>query len=402
MKTNLAARPSHVPEHLVHDFDFFSPPGGDVDIHLAWKELHSVAPPIFWTPRNGGHWIATRAEHIEVIQTDSARFSNQQFTLPVIPLPFQPLPLGLDPPAHAPIRALIAPGFAPKAVQGLAARARQVAVELIENLAPRGQCEFVGDFAKVLPIVVFLGMMGLPEEDRELLLPWADAVVRTSDPAAKLEAHRRLAQYLNQWIETRTRQPGNDLISKIAHSRVAGRPITSQEVLGLCLLVMLGGLDTVAGMLSFIALYLAERPELQETLTARPEILPAAVEELMRRHGLPNTARMVADDLEYAGVSFAKGDMIQLPRALYNLDEAKIDRPLEVDFDRPTPVPNATFGNGIHKCPGANLARQEIQVFIEEWLKRIPRFALRPGFTKRTMSGGVNGIERVDLVWNLT
>ena len=216
--------------------------------------------------------IGSRPErkHIEVIQTDSARFCNKHFTLPVITLPFQPLPLGLDPPAHAPIRALIAPGFSPRAVQTLADRARRVTIELIEGLQPRGHCEFVGDFAKVLPIVVFLGMMGLPEEDRELLLPWADAVVRTSDPKAKVEANRQLSQYLGKWIDIRIREPGNDLISKIAHSKVSGRQITSTEVLGLCMLVMLGGLDTVAGMLSFIALYIAERPELQRTLSERP------------------------------------------------------------------------------------------------------------------------------------
>ena len=393
--------PSHVPTHLVYDFDFFNPPGGAEDVHLAWKRLHDVAPDIFWTPRNGGHWIATRADDIDVIQADSERFSNKFFVLPVLPLPYPPLPLSLDPPEHAPVRALISPAFSPKAIQHLTEKAREVAITLIDRIAPDGRCEFVGDFAKVLPVVVFLETVGLPPEDRKLLLPLADMIVRNSDKVTKFDAHAKINEYLMSWIERRKRQPGEDLISKIASAQIKGRPITTTEVFGLCSLLLIGGLDTVAGVLSFAALYLAERPELQAEIAADPDIIPAAIEELMRRHGLPNTARTVARDLEYKKIFFKEGDMIQLPRVLYNLDERKIKDPLKVDFHRPEPVPNATFGGGAHRCPGSMLARSEMRVFLEEWFKRIPSFQVAPTFKKRTMSGGVNGIETVDLVWRV-
>ena len=393
-------RPSHVPQALVHDFDFFNPSGSD-DVHLAWKRLHEVAPPIFWTPRNGGHWIATRARDIEAIQTDPARFSNAQMTLPVLPTPYPLLPVTLDPPHHAAFRMLIAPAFAPAATRKLADKAREVSIELINGFAPRGHCEFVGDFAKILPIVVFLSIFDLPPEDRDILLPWADAIVRNSDATAKIAAYGNIAVYLTAWIERRTKEPGTDLVSKIAHAEIGGRKLTGPEKLGMCALVLVGGLDTVAGILSFSIRYLAERPDLRQELIDDPALIPAAAEEQKRRHGLPNTARVVKEDVEYEGIVFREGDMIQLPRLMYNMDERAIPDPMTVDFHRPQPVPNATFGNGIHKCVGSMLARAEMRVFLEEWLQRIPDFRIRPGFNPRTVSGMVIGIESVELVWNV-
>jgi cytochrome P450 len=393
--------PAHIPPERVFDFDFFNLPGAEEDIHLAWKRVQDAAPDLFWTPRNGGHWVATRAEDIDVMQLDHARFSHAEFSLPRHDSPFPPLPLNLDPPAHTPFRALITPAFAPRAVQNLSIKAREVAIELIEEIAPRGECEFVGDFAKVLPIVVFLGIVDLPEGDRLTLLPWADIAVRSNDPVAKLQANRSMAEYLSEWIEKRTRSPGNDLVSKIAHAQLDGRPLTPPEVFGLCLLILVGGLDTVAGMLAFSARCLAQQPHLRRELIDNSDIMPVAIEELMRRHGLPNTFRLITSDFEYKGVPFKKGEMVQLPKVLYNLDERRIPDPLTVDFHRPTPIPNATFGNGPHKCPGANLARTEIRIFLEEWLKRIPNFRIKPGSRNPTAGGMVNGILQLHLEWDV-
>jgi cytochrome P450 len=124
-----------------------------------------------------------------------------------------------------------------------------------------------------------------------------------------------------------------------------------------------------------------------------------AVEEIMWRHALPNTARLITQDFDYKHVPFKRGDMILLPKVLYNLDDRRITDPLRVDFHRPKPVPNATFGNGLHRCPGALLARSEIRIFIEAWLERIPSFRLRPGFNAPTMGGMVNGLRELQLIW---
>jgi cytochrome P450 len=392
--------PAHVPAHLVVDFDFFNPPGGDQDIHLAWHRLHDFAPDIFWTPRNGGHWIATRADDIDIMQLDHERFSHGQFMLPVIELPYPPLPLNLDPPDHTEFRKLLAPAFSPKSVSLLTEIARANAVTRIDQLVPLGRCEFVGDFAKVMPIVVFLGMVGLPEEDRETLLPWADTMVRSAHPAARYEASQNIADYLKRHVDERLRNPGDDLISRIAHAKIRGRALSVPEILGMCSVLLTGGLDTVAGMLAFTARYLAEHPERCAELSEDRSLIPVAVEEIMRRHALPNTARLITQDFDYKQIPFKRGDMIQLPKVLYNLDDRRITNPLQVDLRRPKPVPNATFGSGPHRCPGALLARSEIRIFIEEWLERIPRFRLKPGFHAPTIGGMVNGLRELQLIWH--
>lgn len=401
MTEQLAEVPPHVPPQLVRDIDFYNLPDAEQDIHLAWYRVQQENPDIFWTPYNGGHWIATRAEDIDVMQLDHEHFSHKKFIIPAYETPFPSLPLDLDPPEHGPIRALISPAFSPRAVRELGGIARSVAVDLIEKIQPRGECEFVGDFAKVLPIVVFLGIVDLPTSDRELLLPCADVLVRSGDEQKRLKAHEFIFGYLAGWIEQRMKKPGSDLISTIVTSKVDGRPLSQPEIFGLTSLLLVGGFDTVAGMLSFTARHLAQHPEHRNELIANPELLPTAIEELMRRHGLPNTARLLTQHYEYKGIQFAKGDLIQLPKVLYNFDDRRIKDPLTVNFHRPTPIPNATFGAGPHKCPGANLARTEMRIFLEEWLRHIPEFEIKPGSESRTVGGMVNGLRELQLVWHV-
>jgi cytochrome P450 len=392
--------PAHVPPELVHDFDFFAPPGADEDVQLAWKRLHTEAPDIFWTPRNGGHWVATRAEAIQEIQIDHERFSHRVFTLPADPEQHHtPLPLGVDPPEHGPYRRIIMPAFLPKVVNAVEARLRELAAGLVADLAPRGECEFIEDFARKLPIAVFMGIVDLPFEDREILMPWAEVVVRSADQAQRREAQANMANYLASWVEQRRAAPGDDLISSVVHAKVGDRPITPEETFNLLSLVLFGGLDTVASMLGFICRFLALHPEHRRELGAHPELQRNALEELIRRHGVSNTARYITGDFAFHGVQFRAGDLIQVPNSLYGLDERMNPDPIRVDFHR-DPVRHAAFGNGPHTCPGAVLARREIAVFLDEWLKRIPDFGLKPGTKPQMASGHVNGVTRLELSWN--
>lgn len=392
-------RPAHVALQQVVDFDFYrlqSRPGED--IQTAWWHLQQSSPDIFWTPRNGGHWVATRAADIEAMQVDHARFSHASFMIPAMESPIPALPLDRDPPEHAAYRMLINPALAPNQLAGLETRAREVIVEVIEKIRPQSGCEFMGDIGKVLPIVVFLGIVGLPTSDREMLLPWADDVVRGTTPETKLRGHQSVGRYLMKWIEERTANPGDDLISKIVHAKVMGRAITPAEILGLCSLVLVGGLDTVASMLGFATRFLALNPAHRRQLIDEPELIPQAVEEIIRRHGLANTARLITHDFEYKGVQFRKGEQIQLPNCLVGLDDRVVSDPLTVDFKR-QPQRHAAFGNGPHKCPGGNLARAELKVFLQEWLARIPDFEISPGTTPVMACGMVNGMMDLRLRW---
>ena len=343
--------------------------------------------------------MATRAEDILEIQTDHTRFSHRVFTLPADPQQSHtPLPLGVDPPEHGPYRRIIMPAFLPKVVNRVEASVRELAARLVEELAPQGRCEFIEDFARKLPIAVFMQIVDLPFEDRETLLPWAEVVVRSSDQTARREAQAKRMTYLAQGGEARRAAPGEDLISTVVHAQVSERPITPEETFSLLTLVLFGGLDTVASLLGFICRFLALHPQHRRDLVAHPDLQRNALEELIRRHGVSNTARYITGDFVFKGVQFKAGDLIQVPNSLFGLDERANPDPLTVDFRR-EPVRHAAFGNGPHTCPGAVLARREIAVFLDEWLKRIPEFALAPGSKPQMASGHVNGVTRLELVW---
>jgi cytochrome P450 len=396
---SLAVRPAHVPAALEVDFDFSSPPGHEDDVHLAWKRLHDIpVPDIFWTPRHGGHWVATRAEDIAGMQMDHERFSHRSVTIPT-PQDSVPLvPLELDPPQHTPFRAVLSPSFGPRPVLELEASVRTVAVELIESFFARGECEFVDEFAKRLPIVVFLRLVDLPLEDREFLLRICEAAVRPKSPQDQLWSREQLAGYMGQWIQRRRETPGTDLLSKMVNAKVDGRDYTPAETFGMMINVIFGGLDTVAASMSFIAKHLAQQPALRQQLAQHPSLHAQAVEEFLRRFGIPNTGRVITHDFEYKGVQFKAGEQILLPKVLHGLDERMYPDPLKVDFARP-PSRHAAFGEGPHRCVGAGLARMELKVFLQEWLQRIPDFGIKPGERPRSSSGNVNGMLYLPLVW---
>jgi cytochrome P450 len=398
MSAALSMIPSHVPAELVVDFDLYQVPGVEDDYQLALKRLHDEGKPdIFWTPRNGGHWVVTRGEDMYGFFADHQHFSSHSLTVPR--MNHEPLfPIFADPPEHAAYRALIAPAFSPKAVAALEGKARALSIKLVEELQPRGQCEFIADFAQHLPIEVFMGIVDLPVEDRSMLLRWADSMVRPDTPETPLLTIQKIFGYMADKVAQRRANPGNDLITQLTRGQVSGRPLTDKELVGMCSLVMIGGMDTVASAMGFAANFLAKHPAHRHQLIAQPELIPKAVDELLRRFPIVNQGREVVEDYQYKNIPFKQGDMIVMITTLHGLDERKFPDPLKVDFNRPTPI-HSTFGNGPHRCPGSNLGRTELKVFLQEWLKRIPDFHLQPG-GKVGMRSGVNGtIYNLPLAW---
>lgn len=396
----LVAKPAHVPDDLVREVDMYDLIRGDEDAQEGWHRVQQACPDIFWTPCNGGHWMATRAPLIEEIQEDYGRFSHRNFVIPKQRFE-HPSMLALDPPEHTPLRRIIMPALNKTALRLLEDEARKAARAALDTIAGKGGCEFISQFATVLPIVVFLDMMGLPQEDREMLLPYVEMETRSADDEERRTAQTFMAAYIGKYIEDRKKNPGKDLISHIAHSDVGDRKINDHEIMGYCTLLLFGGLDTVASMIGFIARHLALHPADRRRLIEEPEIMQDAIEELIRRHGLSNTAREVVSDHDFHGVHLRAGDMIQIPNLFYGLDDRLHKDPLTVDFDRPRPIRHAAFGNGPHICPGGILARREIKVFLQEWLARIPDFRIRPGTRPKIVTGMVNAIQEMHLEWDV-
>lgn len=397
--SQVAALPSHIPSELVFDFDIFNPPGHEADYHAAFKRLQDDGKPdIFWTPRNGGHWVPIRGEDIALIFKDYEQFSSIKKSVPAEANPKDPLkPITLDPPEHGKYRALIQPYFTMAAIRPLEDEVRALAIQLIEGFKPKGECEFVADFAQHLPIGIFMSMVDLPESDRLPLLELVDQVINPGE-RPKQEIFEELFRYVAVKVSERKGGSGADLISRVVNASVDGQEITIKDAIAVCTLVLIGGLDTVASTMGFIAHFLATHPEHRRQLIDNPKLIPSAVGEFMRRFAVTNPGRMVAKDLVYKGVAMKRGDMLMLPSFLHGLDERIFDDSLQVRFDRP-PRPNSAFGGGDHRCPGANLAQVELKVFLQEWLPRIPEFQVKAGETPGVRAGINGSFHYLPLTW---
>ena len=405
MASVMSSKPAHVPRELVVDFDFNSInslDGACEDIHAAYVKLIEASPDIFWTPRNGGHWVITRADDIIPILTDATRFSNRHITLPAMPEE-QPrmIPTELDPPNHGRYRQPLVAGMLPKVISAIEPEIRAVAIEAIERLRPLGGCEFIEDFARVVPIHVYFRLVNLPLDDKHRLLKIADRVNRGLTAEERMKGFHEMGAYISQWVIQRRSAPGNDLLSKVVTLEVEGRPISDAEAVNYATVILFGGLETVATMMGFFARFLAENPGHRQALITRlydESFVKNAVEELLRRHGVATAARRVNQDFTYKGVAFQAGDMVLPPGPFVGLDGRSNPDPLKVDFGR-AKMTTAPFGVGRHACPGSNLARRELQIFLEEWLPRIPDFRIKPGTRPALQMSFVNAITSLDLVW---
>ena len=214
-----------------------------------------------------------------------------------------------------------------------------------------------------------------------------------------MQANAELVEYLGQLLDERFADPGDDVFTGISQWRTNARFRSREELIGMAQLVFLGGLDTVAALMGFSMLRLAERPELQTRLKDDPAVIPAAVEELIRRHGLSNSCRMLRQDVIRKGATMLAGDMIMVMNSLSGIDDRLYDDPFTVDFGR-GPVHHNSMGNGPHKCVGQHLARMELRVLLEEWSRRMPVVRIDPlAPPPRSHAGAVIGMEHLHLAW---
>jgi len=385
------------PKRIVEaDIHALVEPGADV--HEAWHDLSRIGDMI-WSTKNGGHWIAVGGDEIRAIYRDTERFSSRNISLPVPPEAFRLSPSGDDGAEHEAARAIIMPFFVPKAIAPMKDTIRQWTRDLVRQIQPLGRCEFMTDFALVLPVEIFLKMVELPVEDRQDLRELAVGMIHEADEDRRNLAFAKTVEYLDKQIDLRIENPGSDVLSAIATSQWMGGKMDRGRALRLALNVLLGGLDSTASMTGFIMATLARDPEARRWFIANPTRRNQAVEELMRRHGVVNNMRTAKQDVEVGGVKVAAGEYVYLVNCLHGLDSRLYPDPLKIDFSR-RPQPNAVFGNGPHRCAGANLARMEIAIFLEEWLDHIPDFRIAEGEQVISSSGPVNTMDYLQLEWD--
>lgn len=392
--------PPHIAAGLIYDFDIFSDSARGGDVHASHKALHNSAPDIFYTPRNGGHWIATRMEDVREIMLSPELFSSSKapFSPDVAKLGLSLPPQDMDRPDHAHYRMLLMKFLSPQKVVQLESQIRELAIGLIEDVKPKGACEFMSAVSVPIPVKTFMGLMHMDQSRYEEFVRWANGILASDTMLKRLPPFVRMRFYLKSLIRQRVKSPSDDPISILLVSEVGGEKLSHKRVLEMCNLLFLAGLDTVTNAMTFSIRHLAENPEFQQQLRDKPELIPSAIEELLRRYSFPNIPRRVACDMEFKGVQMRAGDRIICSLAAANNDDRALENPILVDLERPK-FRHMAFNGGPHNCAGATLARLELRVFLEEWLKRMPAFSVEEGFTPKVRGGAVMAMESLQLRW---
>lgn len=402
--TYYPAAPDHVPDDLLLDFDFFDMPADVSDPVQIWHGLiQKGAPPIFYTPRNGGHWVFLRYADIAEAYRNHEIFSTTKAQVP----PLEPFPVlqpnGVDPPQHDVFRKLLAPMFTPLAVRRMTDGLHNRAERLISGFAGNGGCDFVKDYAAKFPTGTFLELFGLPEERLPEFLRISDTFFRSTDPDVRAANLLEIFDVLEELFREKERNPGTDIASTVVQSRDAdGNPFPWTDIINCGFLLFVAGLDTVTNTMTYVWRYLATSPDARQKFRDRlddPSAFLLAIEELMRINAVSNIYRRVTHNCEFKGVQFRRNDRVVLPNTVANRDPRMFNDPQTIDLDRKVNN-HVTFGLGPHRCIGSHLAKREIMISLQEWLRKIPEFELAPDQDAESVFGGpVMGFTSLKLRW---
>ncbi|MGX7681186.1 cytochrome P450 [Jatrophihabitans sp. DSM 45814] len=374
--------PDHVPPELVYPFEQVYAEGFETDPYAAYEKVRTEAPPIFYSPLSvfgRGTWYVSRAEDIRRTLSDSDYFTTTMgYGQGNMAMPRRMVPLELDPPDNRKYRLLLTPLFSPGSIRRLEHGIEETANRLLDSVIDRGECDFARDFAAILPGTVFMSLMGYPLDRAEQFLTWEDTFFHSVDLQDRVDAGKRIEAMNSEMIAEKRRNPDEGLISKLATLTFDdGSPVPDEDIQDMAWLLFIAGLDTVSSGLSHSFRYLAEHPDKKQELIDDPELIPSAVEELLRWHAWVNSPRTVRQDTTLGGVEMKRGDEILQLYILANRDSEVYDRPMEVDFRR-AQNPHFAFGGGLHRCVGSHLARRELAIAIKTWLDRVPDFAVPP------------------------
>ena len=317
------------------------------------------------------------------------------------------IPQQIDPPAQVRYRKVLDLQFSRQRMQALEPEIRRHANELIDGFIEQGQCEFDAAFAVPLPCRAFLTLMGLPQEDLALFLELKDGIIRPPVPPMdliaagefRMKTGTRIYAYFEAVIAARRTTPKDDIITYLTQVEIEGQALSQHEILDICYLFLLGGLDTVTSTLGCSFAFLATNPTHRRRVAAGGEtIVHDAIEELLRwETPVTIVPRVLRQDATIGDVVLREGDMVNLLIGAANLDHDEFPDAMRVDFDRERNR-HIAFGAGPHRCLGSHLARMELRAALEEWHRRIPEYELKAGETPR-VSPGIREVLYLPLVW---
>jgi cytochrome P450 len=388
-------------ESWATDFDVMDP-RYLADPFSIWDELRATCP-IPHTNRRKSSWMPLRYDDVTAIAHDVEHFSSVKVA--VIPgdededpeafdgpnLEYGLPPISVDPPMHTWTRRLLLPWFSHTRVDSYVLMTRELCQSLLDGFADSDHADAAADYAQQIPVRVIARILGVPTAMADTFTGWVrDVLEFADDPERRQKGAEGLLYFFVDQLEHRRQDPGDDLLSELLHSEVDGKPVDDGIVLGMAALVLIAGVDTTWSAIGSSLWHLASHAEDRRRLVAQPDLMPTAVEEMLRAYAPVTMAREVTEDIKYAGCPMKAGDKVLMNFPAANRDPEAFDQPDEVLLDRALNR-HVAFGSGIHRCAGSNLARMELTVALEEWLARIPDFSLAPGEEIRWAGGQVRG-----------
>lgn len=393
----------------LNDFDLFI----HGDPHAAWKVLREQAP-VHWNLKDDtGFWSITTYQDALSVYRNPHTFSSERGMALTYGLTneetmaqqvgFGQMMIVTDPPRHTRMRQIINKRFTRAALAPQEPHVRAIATEIIDSVAERGGCDFVVDVAAKLPTAAICEMMGIPKADWDMMFTVANMSIGTHDPEYQIDGDARATgqqaqmncfNYFVNVISDRRKNPGIDLVSALVHGEIDGEKLTDMEVLFNCFLLIIGGQETTRNATSGGLLALIENPGERERLTRDRSLLPTAVEEVLRYTSpITHVMRTATRDIELRDQQIKAGDRVVIWNPSANRDPAQFPDPHRFDITR-TPNEHLALGHGEHFCLGANLARMELKVMLDEVLNRLSNLE-RDGEVQRLYSNFVAGIKHM-------
>jgi cytochrome P450 len=382
-----------------------------VGCHWALAKELREGSPVYFNTFAQGYWIFTRYDAVRDMYKQPEIFSSESIT------PWQPdpiyrfVPTQIDAPDHIKYRRVVNPWFSPRAIDEAEEPMRALCRGLVEQVAPSGGCDFVTEFALRFPTEAFLSVVGIDPQEADLFVPWVEDFFAgfSGDPAGLEPMTQALGGIREYWAAALEERRGDaepregDLASHILHSTFDDRPLTDAEMLDMLTVLVLAGLDTTRAELGYMFRHLAEHPEHRRRLIEQPELIPDAVEEVLRYYTIIfGDGRKVTRDIEFHGVQLKKGDMVYGLVSGANRDPDAYEDAESFVIDRKRNH-HMGFANGPHRCLGAHLARREMQLAVEEWLRVVPDFRIASDAELVERGGGsMMTLTSLPLVWDVT
>jgi cytochrome P450 len=378
------------------DPDFFQSPYG------TFQDLHRRCP-VARASKFGGFWVLSKYADVMAAARDTGTFSSAEgISIPKVGSLIPLVPIEADPPLHTEFRRTLQHEFSPARMARLEPSIRAVATELIDGFVDRGRADLAQELATPLPSIVLAELLGLERAEWATFRRQVAELVATSkvgDTEGNMKASVEFAMHFMQALDERRREPRDDMLTRIVESTVDGRPVAPEEALGLTLVTVIAGHETTVGGIGSMLMHVGSNPEVRARLLADPELIPRAVEETVRMEApIQGAARTVLRPATVRGHGFDPGERVWLLYAAGNRDAETFPDPDRFSLDR---IPNRHlgFGDGVHRCVGAPLARIEMRVVLEEVLRRMPGLRLADPDAVRFEGAQSRTVGRLPMAW---